>query len=61
MKKLAILLTALVLITGTSYAITYQQEQPKTEKKEVKKEDKKTIKKVPEKKKAEKKETKAAK
>jgi hypothetical protein len=63
MKKLSILIMGLIL-TGSSYAITYNyaiQEQQKTEKKEDKKDEKKVIKKVPEKKKAEKKDDKAAK
>lgn len=62
MKKLSILLAAMVLFIGISFASPSTKvvlEQQKTDKKDTKKEDKKEVKKVPAKKKAEPKEHKA--
>ncbi|MGP8217024.1 MAG: hypothetical protein ACLQQ4_15760 [Bacteroidia bacterium] len=55
MKKLSILLAAMVLFIGISFAnpsLNKFQEQPKTDKKDTKKDNKKEVKKVPSKKKA---------
>ena len=64
MKKLSILLSAIVLFAGISFAqstTVTPQEKQKTDKKDVKKDDKKTVKKVPTKKKPDNKDPKTAK
>ena len=63
MKKVSIILAALVLVTGISFAhiVTNLPQTQKTDKKDAKKDDKKEVKKVPAKKKAEKKDDKTTK